>query len=100
MSVSVNVQTNLVLGKDISYKKELRRIDWKTVKRIVKQLYYNKEKKTNLAMKCNLSYDKFMLYLNWMDMLGLIYHETDEQGYELLNLNNKGIDLFTKISDA
>ncbi len=81
-------------------KKELKRIDWKIVKRLTLQLYYNsKEKKTNIAMRCNLSYDKFALYLGWMETMDLIKKEIDGEGYELINLNDRGRELFIKIID-
>lgn len=81
-------------------KKELKRIDWKIVKRLTLQLYYNnKEKKTNIAMRCNLSYDKFALYLGWMETMDLIKKEIDGEGYELINLNDRGRELFIKIRD-
>lgn len=80
-------------------KKELKRIDWRIVKRLVLQLYYNsREKKTNIAMHCNLSYDKFLLYLRWMETMDLVKKETDFEGYELVNLNDRGRDLFVKIN--
>lgn len=78
--------------------KEIKRIDWRIVQRLVYQLYYNREeKRTNLAMKCNLSYDKFVMYLKWLDFMGLISSELDQDGYEVFKLNHRGIDLFFKI---
>ena len=50
-------------------KKELQRIDWSVAKQILTTLYFNGEgKKTNLVMKTKLSYDKFVLYLNWLEL--------------------------------
>lgn len=86
------------MEKAVPNKKELKRIDWDIVKRLLQHLYYDeKEKKTNLAMKCSLCYDKFMLYLNWLDMMDLVYRKVDGRGFELIKLNRKGLDLFNKI---
>ena len=80
------------------HKKELKRIDWNIVKRLVILLYYDsKVKRTNIAMKCKLSYDNCLLYLNWLEMMGLIKKETDRDGFELISLTDKGIDLYAKL---
>ena len=73
------------------HKKELQRIDWKIIKRLVTSLYYNNRmKKTHIATKCNLGYDKCRLYLNWMEMMDLIKRETDENKFEVIILTDKG----------
>src|SRR5437879_10164428 len=78
-------------------KKELKRIDWDIVKRLVTLLYYNsKMKRTNIAMKCKLSYDNCLLYLNWLDTMDLIKREIDKDGSELINITEKGRDLCTQ----
>src|SRR2546426_9062073 len=83
------------------HKKELKRIDWDIVKRLVVVLYYdNKAKRTNIAMKCKLSYDNCLLYLNWLEMMDLIKKETDLDGFELISLTDKGIDLCAKLQFA
>src|SRR2546427_2880102 len=80
------------------HKKELKRIDWNIVKRLVILLYYdNKAKKTNIAMKCRLSYDNCLLYLNWLEIMDLIKKETNRDGFELISLTDKGIDLYAKL---
>jgi predicted transcriptional regulator len=80
------------------HKKELKRIDWNIVKRLVILLYYdNKAKRTNIAMKCKLSYDNCLLYLNWLEMMDLIKKETNREGFELISLTDKGIDLYAKL---
>jgi len=80
------------------HKKELKRIDWNIVKRLVILLYYdNKAKRTKIAMKCKLSYDNCLLYLNWLEMMELIKKETNRDGFELISLTDKGIDLYAKL---
>src|SRR5574337_707567 len=79
------------------YKKELKRIDWDIVKRLIMLLYYeSKMKRTNIAMKCKLSYGNCLLYLNWLEIMDLIKKETDTEGFELISLAEKGKDLYTR----
>ena len=80
-----------------TYKKELTRIDWRIVKRIVLSLYHhNKMKKTHIATKCNLAYDKCRLYLEWMDAIDLIKKEFDEDDFEVISLTERGTSLYRK----
>jgi len=80
----------------IEGKKELKRIEWNTVKRIISFLYYNNQfKKTKIAMQCNMAYDKFLLYLDWMDIMDLIKREVDEDGFEVVVLTERGHNLFS-----
>ena len=75
-------------------KREIRRIDWKVVKRLVKFLYYNSGiKKTVIAMKCNLGYDKCVLYLDWLEIVDFI-HRTHNDGHETIRLSERGMDLY------
>ena len=81
----------------VNGKKEIKRIEWSTVKRIIVYLYYNNGfKKTKIAMQCNMAYDKFLLYLDWMDTLDLIKKEIDEDGFEVVSLTERGNNLFLK----
>jgi len=77
-------------------KKELKRIEWNTVKRIIVFLYYNNRfKKTKIAMQCNMAYDKFLLYLDWMHIMDLIKREVNEDGFEVVILTERGHNLFS-----
>lgn len=51
-------------------------------------------KKTHIAMKSALGYDKCMLYLAWMDMMDLIRREKDEEGFQVISLSDRGINLY------
>ncbi|OLC93249.1 MAG: hypothetical protein AUI92_03265 [Thaumarchaeota archaeon 13_1_40CM_3_38_6] len=76
-------------------KKELTRINWKIVRRIVTFLHYNNRmKKTNIAMRCAMSYDRFIRYLDWMRSIDLVKKELDGGRVELISLSEKGIDLY------
>src|SRR2546428_6036842 len=77
-------------------KKEIRRIDWGVVKRLVKFLYYHRGiKKTNIALKCNLAYNKCVLYLDWLESIDLI-QRADHDGYAILRLTRRSTDLFNR----
>ena len=78
-------------------KKELKRIDWKTVTRVISTLYHNtRMKKTLLATACSMGYDKCRLYIDWLEMMELIRKETSDDGYEELILTEKGRSLYSK----
>lgn len=76
---------------------EIQRIDWKIIERLVRLLYYhNKLKKTHISTKCNLSYDKFCRYLNWMELMDLITKEKNDDGFEIIVLTERGSMLYNK----
>ncbi len=78
-------------------KKALKKIDWSVVKRLVIFLYYNsKIKKTNIAMKCNIGYDKCVLYLNWLELMDLIERKIDVDGFEIIILSERGNDFYKR----
>jgi len=84
------------MNKDTK-KKELQRIDWNVVKQILTTLYFNGEgKKTNLVMKTKLSYDKFVLYLNWLELMDLIKIERDDVGIEMISLSENGLNFYSR----
>ncbi len=96
MSKSQKVRHKIIQSKLNQNKRELKRISWDIVKKLLKLLYYDGGmKKTYISTKCNLSYDKCRLYLEWMDVMDLIKREIDG-GFEIISLNEKGIDLYTK----
>lgn len=81
-------------------RKELKRIDWAIIHRLVIFLHYNsKTKKTSLAMKCNMSYDKCIMYLDFLSKKGFVNKKT-ENGFELIYLSDKGTDLFKLLKDS
>lgn len=77
------------------HKRTLKRIDWGVVKRIISLLHTEGGKKrTELAMKANLSYHKCILYIKWMETLELIIKKNDDRGYEKIILTERGIRLY------
>jgi predicted transcriptional regulator len=74
-----------------------RRIDTEVVKRIITILHDDgMEKKTKIALKSHLSYDKCLLYLAWLELMGLIRKENDADNFEMINLTLKGAELYSK----
>jgi len=95
MTVTNTANNHLIVKP--SLKKELQRINWKIITKLIVSLHYNsKIKKTNLAMKCNLSYDKCCMYLNWLEMFSLIKRDVDEDNYETISLSDVGIEFYYK----
>ena len=85
------------LNSSVTNKKELKRIDWNIIKRLLRYLRYDgNEKKTNIAMKCHLSYNKLVLYLEWLEMMDLIKREHDDNSFERISLNDRGIEFYTR----
>lgn len=77
-------------------RRELKRIDWETVKRVVGTLYYSTGmKKTILATACSMGYDKCRLYLDWLEMMDLVTKEINADGHEELLLTEKGRLLYS-----
>lgn len=80
-------------------KRELKRIEWNIVKRLVILIRYaGRIKKTKIAMNCNMAYDKCILYLDWMETLNLISREKDDSGFELISLSDRGAELCGKLN--
>jgi len=79
----------------------IRRIDVEIVKRIIIALHDGgKERKTKIALKAHLAYDKCFKYLEWLELMGLIRKESDDQGSEFVNLTQKGFELYSKYADS
>lgn len=78
----------------------IRRIDVEIVKRIVIALHDGgKERKTKIALKAQISYDKCFKYLEWLELMGLIRKESDDHGLEFVYLTEKGFDLYSKYAN-
>lgn len=85
----------------IRKKKELQRIDWNVAKRIIIKLHdTGKVTKTNLATKCNLGYDKLVLYLDWLEIMDMITKNTEhDDKLEGISLSEFGMSFCnTKLS--
>lgn len=77
-------------------RKDIRRIDWNIVIRIMSILYNDNEmKKSHIATKGRLGYDKCHRYLNWMEMIDLIKKKKNEDGFETIFLSDRGLSLYS-----
>jgi predicted transcriptional regulator len=77
-----------------------RRIDTEVVKRIITILHDDgMERKTKISLKAHLSYDKCLLYLEWLELMGLIRKESDANDFELISLTGKGNELYLRYSE-
>jgi predicted transcriptional regulator len=84
-----------IKSNQIKTQRELKRINWKTVERIVIALYENvRMKKSVLATTCHMGYDKCRLYINWLEMMELIKKEINYDGFEEMILTEKGRTLY------
>jgi len=53
-------------------------------------------KKSHIATKCNLGYDKCRMYLDWMEIMDLIKKDINDEGFEVISLTEKGNILYNK----
>jgi predicted transcriptional regulator len=91
----------LKIEKREKSRKAIRRIDTEVVKRIITILHdEGMERKTKISLKAHLSYDKCLLYLEWLELMGLIRKENDDNNFELINLTEKGNELYVKYSES
>jgi predicted transcriptional regulator len=74
-------------------KKELQRIDWNVSKRILIKLHITgRITKTDLATKCNIGYDKLVLYLDWLEIMDMIDRKIEpDTRLECIKLSETGI---------
>ena len=73
-------------------KKILKKIDRDILDRMLVILYeYGKDKRTHIARKSDMAYDKCVLYLDFLEMFGFIKKETSKDGFEIIGLTEHGI---------
>lgn len=78
-------------------KKELKRIEWRIVTRIINILYYyNRMKKSHISTQSNLAYDNCRRYLEWMEMMELVKKEINDEGFEVILLTEKARTLYSE----
>lgn len=83
---------------EIQGKKELDRIHWNTVQKIIVLLYRNgMMKKTAISMRCRLRYDRFRLHLDWCESLKLVQTKTGNDGTDLICLTDRGTELYREL---
>lgn len=75
-------------------KKELTRVHWPTVQKIVAVLYREGTmKKTTIARKCSVSYGRFRIHLDWCESMKLVRSEEGLES-ELISLTERGVELY------
>jgi hypothetical protein len=47
-----------------------------------------------------MSYDKCILYLNWLEKMRFIIREIDEKGSEMIHLSEKGTQIYDLLKDS
>jgi predicted transcriptional regulator len=98
MDENLKFSSKLRQGKD--KKRDLKRIEWNTVKKIIISLDENgRMKKSHIATMCNMGYDKCLLYLNWLELMDLIRRDINEEGLNEIILTEKGKLLHSKKFD-
>lgn len=74
---------------------ELVRINWKIVRKIVSILHHEiKLKKSHIATKGKMGYDKCRRYLQWMEMMDLVRKDIDNDGFEMVLLTDRARILY------
>ena len=74
---------------------ELVRINWNIVRKIVAILHHEiKLKKSHIATKGKMGYDKCRRYLQWMEMMDLVRKDVDEDGFEMVLLTDRAMILY------
>ena len=88
------------IGKKIGVRNEnidneLVRINWKIVRKIVAILHHEiKLKKSHIATKGKMGYDKCSRYLQWMEMMDLVRKDIDDEGFEMVLLTDRARTLY------
>lgn len=74
-----------------------KRIDMHVMERLIVCVYESgREKRTNIARNCNLSYNKCVKYLWFLKMIGFI-KEYNENGYAMFGLTSNGISFYKRL---
>lgn len=74
--------------------KNLTRIDPTIVERIILSLYESgREKRTTISRNANMSYDRCVKYLNYLEKINFIKKETNEHNATVYSLALDGINL-------
>ncbi len=82
-------------GVELKSKKKLWRINWHAVEKIVVSLHeYGMMKRTTIATRCGLRYDRCRMHLEWCESLKLVRLKVDDDGSELFDLTERGVELY------
>jgi CTP-dependent riboflavin kinase len=82
-------------GCNDNINKELIRINWNIVRRIIALLHHEiKLKRSHIATKGKMGYDKCIRYIQWMEMMDLVRKDVDDDGFELVLLTDRATVLY------
>ena len=70
----------------------IKKVDVEILRKVLGMLHeYGKCQKSILARKCNMGYDKCVRYLNFLDLIGFIRVEINDDFHEVVVLTALGI---------
>ncbi|MGI0057460.1 MAG: winged helix-turn-helix domain-containing protein [Nitrosarchaeum sp.] len=85
------------MKSDKSETRHLKRVDIEIMGRIISTLYdLGSEKKTVIARRSNVSYDNFILYLEFLDLIGFVKRENQNTKLELVTLTDQGKEFYLR----
>lgn len=58
-----------------------------------------RQRKTKIASRSRIAYNKGQKYLDWLELMGLTRRQKDEDGIEYIYLTEKGNDLYAKYTE-
>ena len=77
---------------NLKVKDPIKRVDVEILSKMLTVSYeQGKLHKSKLARKCNMGYDKCVKYLDFLDLIGFITSQIDEDDRELILLTESGI---------
>ena len=76
---------------------KIKRVDLNIFERVLITLYdLGNAKRTIISRNSNMSYDKCVRYLDYLESSGFAKQEIDENGFTIFSLTSVGIDLAKK----
>ena len=76
---------------------KIKRVDLNILERVLITLYdLGNAKRTIISRNSNMSYDKCVRYLDYLESSGFAKQEIDENGFTIFSLTSVGIDLAKK----
>lgn len=84
--------SNMRKGK-VQHKKQLKRIDWNIVQKIIVFLHWKRSKKNHVALHCRMNYEYCDMYLDWCIRMKFI-KISGEGDSELVELTERGMELY------
>lgn len=78
-------------------KNKIKRVDLDILERVLLTLYdLGSAKRTIISRNANMSYDKCVRYLDYLESSGFVKHEKDKTNFQIYSLTSVGIDMAKK----